>query len=244
MALPKLEAPSFDLELPSNQQKIRYRPFLVKEEKVLLVAIESGDEKDIVQAVRDIVKACIVEPEEMDAFLLPSFDLEYVFLHIRSKSVGEDIDVGFRHPNNYNSKEHACDHIQEVKINIADLKIVAGENHSKKIQLTDTIGVVMKYPCLDLYKHAIEEKDDIDLTFKLIQGCLDKVWDGDNVIDASTQTDEELEAFLDNFTKDQFQKIKAFFNTMPKLRHEFTYKCDECKCEETVIMEGLADFFG
>ena len=240
MALPVLDFPTFDLKLPSTGKKIKYRPFLVKEEKVLLIAIESGEESDIVQAVQEILKACILT-EKVDILNLASFDIEYIFLKIRSKSVGEIVELSYQHVDGKNKDGKDCDHVQEVEVNIDAVEVNTSKGHSRKIMITDNIGVKFRYPNFDMISENKEIEDEVERTFQIIYNCVDVIWEGDEVHDEFTEA--ELKAFVESMSKDQFEKLSGFFGTMPTLSTTIEYTCGGCGQEEKIEVSGLADFF-
>ena len=242
MTLPLLTTPTYDLTLTSIGQEIKYRPFLVKEEKLLLIAMEGGEQKDIFTAVKAILKACILT-EDVDIDKLPQFDIEYLFLNIRAKSVGEIIELRISHTDETNSKGDKCAHIEEVNVNIDDIKINGNDKMDPRIKITDTIGVILTYPTLEILNSMKEQKSQVSTIFELVLKCVDQIWDAQNVYEAKDHTEEELLAFLESLNKDQFSKISEFFENMPKLKHKVTYTCSACGTEETLEVEGLQSFF-
>jgi hypothetical protein len=240
MKLPSLDFPTFELTLPSTGKSVIYRSFLVKEEKILLIAMESGDENDIVRAMKDIIKACIMKGiKNIDK--LPMFDIEYLFLNIRAKSVGEVIELKYQHINGKNSDGDDCEHVQEFELDINDIQVIKDDAHTRKIKLTDTIGVLMKYPTLDDSEQAQKSGDEIGKLFSLVYNCVESVWEGDEVHDDATEA--EMKVFIDSMTKDQFAKITQFFETMPKMKHKIEYTCAGCGSKESIELEGLQSFF-
>ncbi len=244
MTLPQLTTPTFELEIPSTKEKIRYRPFLVKEEKVLLIAMESGEETDITYAVKDTLKNCILT-EGIEVESLPSFDVEYIFLNIRGKSVGEIIELRFKHINEKNTKGEECKHIQDVNLNINDIKITFPEDHKKTITLLEekNIGIIMKYPDITLTNKFKDTGTQVDQIFHMVSACIEKIWEGDQVYETKDYTTEEVETFLESFSTQQFQKINQFFETMPVLKHNIEYVCNGCKDTNKITLERLQDFF-
>lgn len=238
MPLPKVNAPIFTTTLPSTKEKISFRPFLVKEERNLLIAIEGASREEITAAVINVLQSCILT-ETIDITKIASFDMEYLFLQVRAKSVGEVIDFKFRHIDGKNSKGEECDHIENLQVNLEEVQVQFDPNHTNKIQVTDDIGVVMRYPSLsDSLK---ESETNTDKSYDMIIGCIDKVWDGDEVFDDFTY--EEAEEFLNSLETHQLKKISAFFNTMPVLSHNIKYKCGGCGSDENIILSGLENFF-
>jgi|TARA_B100001964_G_C14065901_1_gene523618 hypothetical protein len=239
MPLPTIATPTYELELPSSEKKIKYRPFLVKEEKLLVLALESEDTKEISNAIKAVLKNCI-QTRGVKVEQLPTFDIEFLFLHIRGKSVGEELEVSLIAPD---------DGVTAVpmKINIDDIKIQKEEGHDKKIKLDDNLAMEMKYPSLEQFiKNNFDFNDDasIDKSFEVIASCIDKIYNEDEVWTTSDCTKKELMDFLDQMNTMQFKQIEKFFETMPKLSHKVMLKNPETEVESEVVIEGLASFFG
>lgn len=234
MALPILQAARFELELPISKKTISYRPFLVKEEKILLMALESQNRKQIMNAMNDIVDACTFG--EIKSKDLPVAELEYIFLKLRSKAVGETSHIGV--------KCQSCGETHEMDINLDDIVLDTKDVANTKIMLTDTIGVVMKYPnSTDVTRSIDEKKSDVENTYAVIGACLDKVFDTENVYDISAQSKQEVQDFIESLNKQQFEKIKHFFDTLPKLKHDVNFKCEKCGTNNDVTLEGSESFF-
>lgn len=234
MALPKIATPRFGLELPSSGKRISFRPFLVKEEKALLMAAQSEDSLAMIDAVKDVIGACC---EDIDVNKLPYFDLEYLFLNIRAKSVGEIIKLEYRHSGGLNYKGESCEAITPVEINLETVKVEKTEGHTNKIQIDDNLGVEMRYPNINDIKTITEGKDEIEMLAK----CILSVYDSEDVYEPDNLQDSVQ--FLESLNTSQFSKIMQFINTMPKLKHKITYKCKGCGQEDTVVLEGMSDFF-
>jgi hypothetical protein len=245
MALPKIQTPLFELNLPSTGQAIKYRPFLVKEQKILLMAMESGETTSILTAVKQIINNCAAE--EIETEKLPIFDLEYFFLRLRAKSIGEEIDLNLRHPGEVNSKGESCTHVTKEKLNLLNVEVQKSIGHEDKIILDEEsgVGVKFKYPTADLAKNftEVEGKTELDLATEAIINCIDFVFDKDNVYKKEDSTQKELIDFVESLSQEQFQKLSKFFDTMPKLKHEVKWKCPGCGQEERIELEGLANFF-
>jgi len=238
MPLPKPTVPTYELELPSTGKKIKYRPFLVREEKILLMAMESEDEKEITNAVKDILKSCIQARIKIED--LPSFDLEYLFLKIRAASAGEEVSMKVTCSDDQQT-------VVDVIINLNDIEVFKPEGHTNKIMVDDTIGIVMKYPAMNNFINITLLEKDLDTTdqvFDMLAGCIDQVFQGDEVWDSSTTTRKELVSFIEAFTQQQFEKIQNFFDTMPVLRHQFSVTNPSTGVESTYTLEGLQSFFG
>lgn len=228
MALPVVSTPEFETEIPSSKKKIKFRPFLVKEEKLLYFALESKETNDIINSIKKIFENCILTDFKFDE--LAFFDFEYLFLMLRAKSVGESIELNLKHD------IEGCGNINKVTVDIDDIKVQVNEEHSDKFMLDDNIGVKMRYPTIE----SISKLGEQD-SFSLIRDSIEFVYDQENVYDEFSK--EEMESFLDSLGKAHFEKIMEFFSTMPKLKHEVTYICKKCGAKETVVLEGLQSFF-
>lgn len=233
MALPKINSPTFELKLPSSGQKIKFRPFLVKEEKILLVAQQSGELKDILNAVVQIATNCIYD--DIDVEKLPLFDIEYIFINLRSKSVSNISEVMINDPDDGNQYKVEID-LDKVVIERPEKEI------SNKIDLGDGIGVVMRYPSITYMNSIGAAINDADTAINIIMACVDKVYDTDNVYEASEYSKEELNDFILSLSSKQFQNIQEFFNNQPKVTQKITYKRKDGK-EKELVLEGLNDFF-
>ena len=238
MPLPKITTPTYELELPSTQKKVRYRPFLVKEEKVLLIALESEDTKEITNAIKAVIKNCVLT-KGIKVESLPTFDIEYLFLNIRGKSVGETIEVNLICPD---------DGVTEVKKNIPidNIKIQRTDGHTNQIKLDDNIMMELKYPSLDQFiknNFDFTEGNQMDQSFELIGTCIDKIYTEEEVWSASDCTKKELTEFLESMNSSQFKDIENFFESMPKLSHTIKVKNPNTEKENDVVLEGLASFF-
>lgn len=233
MALPSIATPEFQTIIPSIGEKISYRPFLVKEEKLLLMAMEGNDQQEIANTILKILKSCIMS--EVDVDRLSTFDVEYLFLQLRGKSVGEVIELSVAHP------EGECKHRTQISISVDDIELSNSDNETK-IMLTDDVGVKMKYPTMTETMNVSQfTLSDTETLFKLITLSVDFVFDKENVY--SDFNEQEIEDWINTLNQSQFAKIVQFFEGMPKLRHEVSYKCDKCGEEETIVLEGLQSFF-
>jgi len=238
MPLPKIATPTYELELPSTGETIQFRPFLVKEEKLLVIALESEDTKQITTAIKTVIKNCILT-KGVKVEDLPTFDIEYLFLNIRGKSVGEVIDVNIICPDDGESQV-------TVKIDLDSIKVQKNEEHSNKIKLDDSIMMEMKYPSLDQFiknNFDFDDKSAMDQSFELIASCIGKIFTEDEVWSSSDVTKKELTEFLESMNSSQFKDIESFFETMPKLSHKLTVKNPNTGVESEVVLEGLASFF-
>ena len=237
MALPQVVLPTYELEIPSSGKKIKYRPFVVKEEKLLLIALETEDEKEIERAVKQLLKGCIqsrVKVEEM-----PIFDLEYIFLQIRSVSVGEDIEMMVTCQDDGETRV-------KYRLNLSEVEVTKPEGHDPKIMLTDDLGIMMKYPSWnDFIKTSIMNKPPTaEGVVEIIAGCIDQIFDAEDVYDSSTTSKKEFVQFVEGLTNKQFEKIQEFFEKTPRLEHKFTVKNPNTGEPSEFVITGLANFFG
>ena len=238
MPLPKIATPTYELELPSTGETIQYRPFLVKEEKLLVIALESEDTKQITTAIKTVIKNCILT-KNIKVETLPTFDIEYLFLNIRGKSVGEEIEVNIICPDDGETQV-------PVKINLDDIQVQKNEEHSNKIKLDNSIMMEMKYPSLDQFiknNFDFNDKNAMDQSFELIGSCIDKIFTEDEVWSTADVTKKELIEFLESMNSSQFKDIERFFETMPKLSHKVKVTNPKTEVESEVVIEGLASFF-
>jgi len=237
MPLPKIVTPSFELTLPSNKKKVKYRPFLVKEEKILILAIENGGMKEITMAIKDVLKNCILT-KGIKIDELPTFDIEYLFLNIRARSIGESIDLLVTCPDDGKTKVNTQIYIDEVEVK-------TDKDHTKDIKIDDTYTMRLKYPSLDQFvDENFNFEKETDNTFSLVASCIEMVFSKDEAWEAKDSTQEELVSFLEQLNSFQFKEIQKFFETMPKLSHDIEVENPETKVKSTVTLEGLASFFG
>lgn len=238
MPLPKSTTPVYELELPSTQKKIKYRPFLVKEEKVLILALESEDMKQITESVKNVLSSCIMT-RGVKVDELSTFDIEYLFLNLRGKSVGEIIDVIVTCPDDEETTVN-------VKINIDDIKVQSNPEHSRDIKLDDELTLRMKYPSLNEFVKNNFANGDVgmDQGFEIIANCIEQVYTEEESWNSSDCTKKELLEFVENLTTSQFSKVEQFFLSMPKLTHKIEVKNPNTGVENEITLEGLASFFG
>jgi hypothetical protein len=236
MALPKLTTPTYELEIPSTDEKIKYRPFLVKEEKILMMAMESKASADITQAVKDIVSECTFN--KIDISNMPMFDVEYIFLQIRSKSVGEISKLKLLCPDD--EKTYA-----DIELNLDDVKVQVGEDHTNKIELDKGMGMIMRYPTIDSFSETGIKDINPGNMLDVISTCILQIYEknGEKTYDPKDQTKKELTEFIEQLNTKQFREVQKFFETMPKLKHEITIKNPKTKKESKVTLTGLNDFF-
>ena len=239
MPLPKIATPSYELVIPSTEKKIKFRPFLVKEEKVLILAMESRDSKQIANAVKDVIKSCILT-RGVKVESLSTFDIEYIFLNIRGKSVGEEVEVMVTCPDDGTTKVPAT-------INLDDIQILKNDKHSRDIKLDDEYILRMRYPSLsEFIKTNFNSNEDIsvDDTFELISSCIEQVFSEEESWASSDCTKKELTQFIEQLNTKQFKEVENFFDTMPKLSHTVKVINPNTNVENEVVLEGLQSFFG
>ena len=237
MALPKLNTPTYELEVPSTDEKIKYRPFLVKEEKILLMAMESKDNAQIINAVKDIVKSCTFD--KVDVSTMPMFDMEYIFLNIRAKSVGEISKLKILCPDD--KKTYAS-----VDLDLTKVEVQVGDDHTNKIELTDDMCLIMTYPTIDSFLDSGIETITANNMLDIIGSCVLQIYEknGEKVYQGKDQTKKELTEFIEQMNSGQFRKVQSFFDTMPKLTHTVKVKNPKTKKTSEVKLTGLNDFFG
>tara|TARA_R100000152_G_C6737099_1_gene161179 strand:+ start:331 stop:1053 length:723 start_codon:yes stop_codon:yes gene_type:complete len=240
MSLPKLNVPVYETVLPSTEKVIKYRPFLVKEEKVLLTAMEDGKTETIMNAVKQVLKNCIQSKIDLDK--LPTFDLEFLFLRLRAKSVGEEVTIGLKPWGCPQNNGELCDKTTEVKVNLEEVKVIKDEKHSSKIMLDDNVGIKMRYP--DISKINIDTGNDMETGMKMIHQSIDMIFTSEETHERDTISEKELEDFIDSLNTEQFAKIRTFFDTMPQLKHTAKYTCSTCGEEKETTITGLNSFFG
>ena len=238
MPLPKIATPTYELELPSTGKPVKYRPFLVKEEKVLVIALESEDTKQITNAIKSVLRSCILT-KGIKVENLPTFDIEYLFLNIRGKSVGEELDVTLVCPDDGETEV-------PVKINLEEIQVQRSEEHTNQIKLDDNLMMELRYPSLDQFIKSnfdFKETNQMDQSFALIATCIDKIYNEDEVWATADCTKKEVNEFLESMNSSQFKEIEKFFDTMPKLKHTINITNPVTDVESEVELEGLASFF-
>jgi rubrerythrin len=237
MALPLNSTPVYNTTVPSTGQKIKYRPFLIKEEKVLLIAQQSEDTSVMVDSLKEVVKSCV--KEDIDVDTLATFDLEYLFTQIRAKSVGEIIELSLRCDTCADEKA-----VANVSIDLTKIEVQKSPDHKNKIELYDDVGIALKYPTIDVVKKLENiDSNDIDAVFDVVVECIEMIYTTDEVFYAKDQSKEEMIEFLNNLSSEQFQNVQKFFETMPRLKHEIDYVCPVCNAKHHKVLEGLSSFF-
>tara|TARA_B100000965_G_scaffold342041_1_gene311070 strand:+ start:1195 stop:1917 length:723 start_codon:yes stop_codon:yes gene_type:complete len=239
MPLPKISTPSYELIIPSTKKKVKFRPFLVKEEKILILAMESNNPTQVANAVKDVISSCILS-RGIKVESLSTFDIEYLFLNIRGKSVGEEIEVMITCPDDEKTQVSSV-------INIDEIQVQESKDHSKDIKLDDNLTLRMKYPSMSEFiksNFAVSaDAIDVDDTFKLIASCIDQIYSEEESWAGSDSTDKELNEFVEQLSSKQFKEVENFFNTMPKLSHTVKVTNPNTKVESEVVLEGLQSFF-
>ena len=236
MALPKLNTPTYELEVPSTDEKIKYRQFLVKEEKILMIAMESKDNGQIVNAVKDIVSACTFN--KLDIASIPMFDVEYIFLNIRAKSVGEVSKLKLLCPDD--KKTYA-----DVEVDLSKVEVQVDGEHTNKIELTDSMGMIMTYPTIDSFQEGGIQTISASNMLEVVGSCILQIYEdnGEKVFQAKDQTKKELTEFIESMNTSQFKQVQKFFDTMPKLKHTIKVKNPKTKKSSEITLTGLNDFF-
>ena len=246
MALPKIDSPIFTTKLISTGKEVKFRPFTVKEEKLFLIANESDDPKTITDAIIQVLNNCILDDTKVDS--LPLFDIEYLFLNLRARSIGEVVDLNYRCNNlvkDDNGEEKKCNNKVEIKVNLLEIKPTISEEHKSKIEINDKLGIVMKYPTMDSVGkiEGPEDLDEVDMVVEMILSCIDYIYDENSVYYAKDSTKEELLEFIESLSTKDMEKLKVFFDTLPKLSKKVEFKCSKCGYTEDIDIEGLQSFF-
>lgn len=232
MALPKIQQPLFELTIPSNGKTVQFRPFVVKEEKLLLIAQQSENDKDVLRAIKQIINNCVVNDIDVDS--LATFDLEYMFLKIRAKSVNNIVKLSYR--------DNEDENLYEFDLNLDDVEVIQSKKVDMKIKISDQVGIVMRYPKASITEEIEEFNNEVDLMMFFVKKCIETIYDDETVYPANEYSDEELEEFIDSLDVATFDKIKEFFESMPRLYHKFEYVNDKGN-SRTIELTTLRDFF-
>ena len=235
MALPRVNTPDYTLELPSTGEKIKYRPFLVKEQKILMMAQDTKDETQLADAMGTLVSSCTYGT--LDASTSPLFDIEYVFLKIRSKSVGSKVDLMVVCPDDEKTQA-------KVSLDLDDINVTMTDDHINEVQINDKVKVVFRYPILSDLKGLVENPTDVERVFHVLNRCISEIHFGDDVYQRSDMTEKDIDEFVDQLTTEQFERMSDFFNSMPKLRHAIKVTNPKTKVKSEVVLEGLESFLG
>ena len=244
MALPKIDVPIYEATLPSNNQVVKFRPFLVKEQKLLLMSAQSTDTKEVIDSIKNILKNCIIT--ELDIDILPVFDLEFLFLNLRARSVNEVVDIKYKCNNQLPDGEgelKTCNGSVEYKIDVLEIKPEFGENHSNKVEITENLGMVLRYPTFEMMKR-IENKKEDEAVFELLMECIEYIYDKENIYYTKDTERDDLVEFIDNLQQKHLESIKVFFDSMPKIKKELDFICPKCGLEDKIVLEGVQSFFG
>lgn len=241
--LPKIDVPVYTIELISNGKKVKFRPFTVKEEKLFLMATESDDVNTSLDTIKQVIGNCIVN--DVDINKLPMFDIEHIFLNLRARSIGEIVDLKYKCNNDVtdeNGEQKKCNNVVDLSLNVLDIKAEKNKNHTNKIEITDKLGVVLKYPNLDSLKYS-DEEDELLTTINLIVDSIDYIYDEESVYHSKDTKREELIEFIEGLQNKDLIKFQEFFETMPKLKTNIHFKCSKCGYEEDILLEGIQNFF-
>jgi hypothetical protein len=241
MALPKLDVPTYEIELPVSKTKVKFRPFLVKEQKNLLMAIESNESTTIQQNVKDILNNCTIT-EGINIDNLPIIDVEYYFVNLRAKSVGEVVQSRYKCNNTVN--DHECGNIMEKDINLLELKVLMDDTISPEIQLTNKVSIKMKYPQFGIVQDSLKYDDITDITFNMIASSIEYIYDGEQFYYGNEAPAGEMLEFVEGMNQEQFSKVEEFFNKLPKLKETIDLTCGKCGFQHKIDVEGLENFFG
>ena len=242
--LPKIDVPIYNVKLLSNGKNLRFRPFTVKEEKLFLMANESEDLDNVVDTIKQILNNCVLDEFQVDS--LPLFDIEHLFLNIRARSISEIVNLKYKCNNNIldeeTKEEKKCNNVVEIDLNILEVEPEKQEGHTNKIEITEKMGVVMKYPSFETIK-KFDVENEADSIIKITVNCIDYVYDSDSIYYAKDSTEEELIEFVESMQAKDLEKIKTFFDTMPKMKRDIDFKCNKCGHEEKIELEGIQNFF-
>ena len=240
MALPLSVSPIFSMTIPSTDKVVKYRPFVIRDEKALLIAQQSEDPNVMIDTLKDVIKSCLKDNVDIDT--LATFDLEYMFTQIRAKSVGETIDLIFPCDTDHGENNEKAK--TKITFDLTEIKVDKPAGHNKKVELFGDVGVVMKYPTIDVIRRIQESQGtNLNEIFGVVVDCVDYIYEGDELYYGKEQKREELLQFLENLTSDQFSKIQQFFDTMPRIKQEVNYTCPICQKQHHKVLEGLASFF-
>ena len=242
--LPKLDVPIYETKLISNGEVVRYRPFLVKEQKLFLMAAESEDPKDTVNAIKQVLRNCVLD--DIDVENMATFDIEYLFLQLRARSIGEVVNLRFNCNNNVTEKgeEVKCGNLVKIDVNILEVNPTKNESHTNKVQITDKIGVVLKYPTFGTIDSNEIDTQDMQQILNVIVSCIDYIYDEEQVYYAKDTKKEELVEFIENMKQTDLEKLSAFFTSLPKMKKDVHFHCNKCGYEEDITLEGAQSFFG
>jgi DNA-directed RNA polymerase subunit M/transcription elongation factor TFIIS len=242
--LPKIDVPIYNVKLLSTGKNLRFRPFTVKEEKLFLMANESEELNNIIDTIKQILNNCILDEFDIDS--LPLFDIEHLFLNIRARSIGEVVNLKYKCNNDVldeeTKEEKKCNNVVQIDLNVLDIQPKKQEGHTNKIEITEKLGVVMKYPNFETLK-KFKDVEEADSIIKMTVSCIEYVYDADKIYYAKDTTEEELVEFVESMQSKDLERIKNFFDTMPKIKKDVDFKCNKCGHEEKIEIEGIQNFF-
>jgi hypothetical protein len=241
--LPKIDTPIYEVKLISNDKVVKFRPFLVKEQKLFLMNTENDDVEATIKVIRQVLKNCVLTDIDIDA--LPVFDLEYLFMHLRARSVSEVVNLKYRCNNiikDEKGEDKDCGTVNDISFSVLEVKPTINEAHTKKFQLNDKIGIIMKYPTFEMMQKSVG-KEDTAIIMDLIYNSIDQVYDEDTVYHMKDSSKEEIVEFIDNLQQKDLENIRNFFDTMPKIQKKIDYKCKKCGYQENITLEGMQSFF-
>jgi hypothetical protein len=242
--LPKIDVPIFETKLISNGKTIRYRPFLVKEQKLFLMAAESEDVKDTISAIKQVINNCVID--DIDVENMATFDIEHLFIQLRARSINEVVNLAFNCNNKIKDdegEEKICGNLVKFDLNLLEIEPTRNDNHTNKIQLTDKLGVVLKYPTFSAVNKLDVNSDDMQQILDVIVNCIDYIYDDEHLYYAKDSTKKELIEFVENMKQSDLEKIQLFFNTLPKIKKDLHFGCNKCGYEEDIVVEGIQNFF-
>lgn len=241
--LPKLDVPIYTVNLISSGKPVRFRPFLVKEQKLFLMASESNDGNEMVRTIRQVLKNCILDDVDVDS--LATFDLEWLFMNLRARSVEEVVDLTYKCNNivkDENGQDGKCNGVVGFKLNLLEIEPTKNSNHKNKIQITENLGIAFKYPTFEMIQ-KYEKMNESDVIIRILTDCIDYIYDKDNVYYAKDTPKNELEEFIDSLQQKDLEKFKEFFDTMPEIKKDVHFKCPKCSYEEDITIKGMQNFF-
>jgi hypothetical protein len=242
--LPKIDVPIYETKLISNGKTIRYRPFLVKEQKLFLMAAESEDSKDTIAAIKQVINNCVIDDIDVDN--LATFDIEYLFILLRARSIGEVVNLAFNCNNKVQDEkeqEKICGNLVKFDLNLLEIEPTKNDKHTDKIEITDKLGIVLKYPTFNSVNKLDVNSDDMEQILDVIVNCVDYIYDDEQIYYAKDTTKKELMEFVENMKQSDLEKIQSFFNTLPKIKKDLHFNCNKCGYEEDIVVEGIQNFF-
>lgn len=242
--LPKIDVPIYETKLISNGKTIRYRPFLVKEQKIFLMAAESNDPNETVNAIKQVINNCVID--DIDVESLATFDIEHLFIQLRARSVGEVVSLKYNCNNTVKDeegKEKVCGGKVSFDLNVLEISATKDPEHTNKIQVTEKMGIVMKYPTFKTVNKLDINSNDMEQILDVIIGCIDYIYDEEKIYYAKDSTKEELIEFIESLTQGDLEKIQKFFDTLPKFKKDLKFKCGKCGYEDDIVVEGIQNFF-